>query len=165
MQVIDYKVGRIVPIDSSGQYKVGQVLLQPQSKINPNYSPRKLMIETLFEKIRVTDYHNLPSRQTSLFVFPIDDEIFREEWLNILYPHQNVEYVLLTLSLTGELLWFDSDFYNDCLLFELDPSKLEEQARLYWEPKDDYSNLPQIEGLFVGTAIIENIEIKTRYRD
>lgn len=164
MKVKGYKVGRIVPIESLGQYKKGQLILQPQPNINPNYSSRKLMIESMFEKIRVTDYPNLPSRQNSLFVFPIDDVKFREEWLNILYPHQNVEYVLLTLSLTGELLWFDSDFYNDCLLFESDPSKFEEQARLYWEPKDDY-NLPQIEGLFVGTAIIENIEIKTRYRD
>lgn len=165
MQVKGYKVGRIVPIESLGQYKEGQVLLQPHPRINANYSPRKLMIENYFERIRVADYPNLPSRKSSLFVFPIDDMKFREEWLNILYPHQNVEYVLLTISLTGELFWFDSDFYNDCLLFELDPSKLEEQARLYWEPKDDYSNLPQIEGLFVGTAIIENIEIKTRYRD
>ena len=165
MQVKGYKVGRIVPIESLGQYKKGQLILQPQPNINPNYSSRKLMIESTFEKIRVTDYHNLPSRQNSLFVFPIDDVKFREEWLNILYPHQNVEYALLTLSLTGELLWFDSDFYNDCLLFESDPSKFEEQARLYWRPLEDYSDIPQVEGLFVGEAIIEKIGVKTRYQD
>lgn len=165
MQITDLKVGRIVPIEAKDQYQVGQVLFQPHPKINPDYSERKLTIETVFEDVRNTMFPHLPSRQSSLFVFPIDDVKYKEEWLNILYPHQNAEYVLLTLSLTGELLWFDSDFYNDCLLFDISPSKLEEQARLYWKPKEDYSNLPQIEGLFVGEATIEKIEIKTRYQD
>lgn len=165
MQVKGYKVGRIVPIESLGQYKKGQLILQPQPNINPNYSSRKLMIESTFEKIRVTDYPNLPPRQNSLFVFPIDDVKFREEWLNILYPHQNAEYVLLTLSLTGELLWFDSDFYNECQLYCNNIPKLQEQASQYWKPIEDYLGLPQIEGLFIGTAIVENIEVKTRYQD
>ena len=165
MQVIDYKVGRIVPIEMKEQYKVGQVLFLPQPKINPDYSERKLMIENIFEDGRKTVFPHLPSRQSSLFVFPIDDVKYEEEWLNILYPHQNAEYVLLTLSLTGELLWFDSDFYNECQLYSNNIPKLQEQASQYWKPIEDYLGLPQIEGLFIGTAIVENIEVKTRYQD
>ena len=165
MKVIDYKVGRIVPIEANGQYQVGQVLFQPQPKINPNYSPRKLMIENIFENVRNAKFPHLPSRKSSLFVFPMNEVKYEEEWLNILYPHRNAEYVLLTLSLTGELLWFDSDFYNECQLYSNNIPKLREQASQYWKPIEDYLDLPQIEGLFIGTAIVENIEVKTRYQD
>lgn len=160
MEVINYKVGRIVPLDSIGQYQIGHVLCQPQSKTNPDYSHRKIKIEEVFESIRANNYPYLPSRQSSLFVFPIDDKKFEEEWLKILYPHQTMQYILLTLSLTGDLTWYDSDYYNDCLLFD-DTDKMKEQAHKYWIPKEDYANIPQIEGLFVGEAIVERIDIKT----
>lgn len=160
MQVKGYKVGRIVPIESLGQYEVGQVLCQPQFRVNPDYSLRKISIEEIFENVRANNYPYLPSRQRSLFVFPIDDKKYEEEWLKTLYPHQTVQYILLTLSLNGELYWFDSDFFTDCLPLN-DADKINEQAHKYWRPKKDYANIPQIEGLFVGAACVEGMEIKT----
>lgn len=127
---------------------------------NPNYSSKKLHIEEIFEDIRITDYPDLPSRKNALFVFPLEKK-HEQEWLNIFYPKLNVEYILLTLVLDGDLYWFDADSYNGC--YYADENSIKHNALNYWRVIDDYSQLPLIEGLFIGDAIVENIEVKFYY--
>ena len=158
MKVIDYKVGRIVKIEYRHQYFEGQLISQPNKIKNPNYSHKKLQVEIAFEDVRKKTFPNMPSRMNSLFVFPLEER-YEQEWLNVLYPKLNVEYVLLTLILNGDLYWFDADCYNDCLFID-DLNLTRPNALKYWKTIDDYSDLPLVEGLFIGNAIVENIDVK-----
>lgn len=161
MKVIDYKVGRIVKIEYLHQYFEGQLISQPNKIINPDYSPNKVQVETVFEDVRKKTFPNMPSRMNSLFVFPLTER-YTQEWLNTMYPKLNVGYIFLTLILNGDLYWFDADYYNDSLFLD-DINDIKSYALNYWKSIDNYSDLPLIEGLFIGNAIVENIEVKYHY--
>lgn len=160
MTVSNYRVGRIVKYEDLQRYTIGQLLSRPQIITNPNYSPKKVQIETAFEDMRKKTFPNMPSRKNSLFVFPFEER-YEQEWLNTMYPKLNVDYVLLTLVLNGELYWFDADYYNDS--YYADENSIKRNALNYWRVVDDYSQLPLVEGLFIGNAIVENIEVKYYY--
>ena len=160
MEVSNYKIGRIVKIEDLQRYIVGQSLSQPQIIANPNFSPKKLQIEDIFEDVRMTNFPDLPSRLNSLFVFPLEER-HEQEWLSIMYPKLNVEYVLLTLVLNGNLYWFDANYYNDS--YYADENSIKRNALNYWQVINDYLQLPLVEGLFIGNAIVENIEVKYYY--
>lgn len=160
MIVSNYRVGRIVKIEYRHQYFEGQLISQPNKIKDPDYSPKKVQVETDFEDVRKKTFPNMPSRKNSLFVFPLEER-YEQEWLNVLYPKLNIEYVLLTLVLNGDLYWFDTDYYNDS--YYADKNSIKRNALNYWRVVDDYSQLPLVEGLFIGNAIVENIEVKYYY--
>ena len=153
MEVANYKAYRIVDIERGAKYKVNDVL--PIEHYNTDdYSSNKKAIEQILEEIRPDA---LPSRNKALFVFPESEHDYESVWTNFKYNHNEKEYLLLELELTGDLYWLDAGIYNEC--YALRKPLLDEQAKSYWieVQESDFTTNMDIEGLFTGTAIIKKI--------
>lgn len=153
MEVTNYKAYRIVDTDRGAKYKVDKELLIEHNNTD-DYSPKKKAIEQILENNRPKTF---PSRNEALFVFPKSKYDYESVWTNFKYNHNEKEYLLLELELTGNLYWLDAGIYNEC--YALRKPLLDEQAKNYWIEiqESDFTTNMDIEGLFTGTAIIKKI--------
>lgn len=97
-----------------------------------------------FEKIRKENYASLPSRiKNNIFVFANKD--YADKWIAQIYGKIS-DYLLLELSLDGEIKWFEAtDYYED-------------KPVEYWtSASDNPLDSQTTEGLFRGVAKIENV--------
>lgn len=140
MEVKNYIAYKVIPskyILDKKQYQKG--------KMFPNINRTLIHMEdqaNRFEQIRLESFPDLPSRD-NLFVF--NNKEFAPKWAAKL-SGSSMNYIIVELSLTGDLTWFD------CNYWDLD------QPYNYWksaspEPSED----PLCEGVFCGTAIIMNV--------
>lgn len=153
MEVVNYKAYRIVDTDRGAKYKINEEL-PIENYSTENYSPKKKTIEQILEDNRPTTF---VSRNEALFVFPESEYDYESVWTNFKYSHNEKEYLLLELKLTGKLYWLDAGIYNECYAFGKTLS--DEQVKGYWTEikESDFTNSMDIEGLFTGTAIIKKI--------
>lgn len=159
MIVENLLVYRIEPIDKNGDIHIGDSLPMPEENPEMKLPQRKKDAEDLFEEVRLSSFPDLLSRKRSLYVIPFEIE-FVERWADTKYLKSFAEYLLLTLRLNGELEWYDADFFNDTVS-PFPRYSNNELANHYWAGLgNDYSQTELVEGLFRGTAIIENIERK-----
>lgn len=156
MIVNDQIVYRIVPIrDGVEAPYVGQVIPSPDSRTFENYSEYKRHIEAIFETVRKSEFNKIQtSRLNSLFVCKsIDDAKYL--WAN---AYETDYFYILDLSVTGELNWFDAQFFNKC---KLNSTEKESQANAlnYWQSISNVADSfdiykSEVEGLLVGNATI-----------
>lgn len=159
MEVANYKAYRIIDTERGAKYKVNDVL--PIEHYNTvDYSLNKKIIEQVLEDNRPNTF---PTRNEALFVFPESEYDYESVWTNFKYSHNEKEYLLLELELTGKLYWLDAGIYNECYVFG--KTLLDEQAKGYWTEikESDFTNSMDIEGLFTGQAIIKKIVRKKHY--
>ena len=145
MEVVKYKAYRIVDTTRGEKYKVGDELPIEQYSFD-DYSANKKQIEQKLEENRPSDF---PQRNKALFVFPESEHDYETIWANAKYNHNEREYFLLELELTGSLYWLNAACY-------ICPFSNQSE---YWKEIDeaDFSHDMDIEGLFTGTAIIKKI--------
>lgn len=156
MEVANYKAYRIVDTEQGAKYKVNDVL--PIEHYNTDdYSSNKKAIEQILEEIRPDA---LPSRNKALFVFPESEHDYESVWTNFKYNHNEKEYLLFELELTGKLYWLNADTYNKGIALQnIFPEEAEKLIKAYWVEiqESDFTDNMDIEGLFTGTAIIKKI--------
>lgn len=153
------KVYRVVPANKVDDIHIGDVVPIPKEDENFVCAESKAKTEDVFESKRIVVRPDCPSRKACLFVFPFSEEII-ENWLSSAHAHDDFDYVLLTLDLTGTLVWCDMDKFT--LAGTPYGARLcETLARDYWESaSSDYSGFDLPEGLFLGHATITNMEQK-----
>lgn len=150
MKIENYTAYKIVIVKTIPQeerilYQVGKEC--PLRKWNINKLLDKQKEKALrFETVRQEIDSNLPSRiQDNIFVFSNKD--YEQRWCTILMGTLSEPYLLLTLSLTGEIKWFDAQFHQSN-----NPDK-------YWKSASDTPhNTPLNEGIFSGMAIIKKVK-------
>lgn len=157
MEAIDMLAYRVIPLYKADGILVGDVLQIPEERVNFDGSQTKNETEDLFEEIRKELFTVLPSRKSVLFVLPYDT-VFVERWVTQHNPHNDYDYALLTLRLTGTLFWCEENKFSDaCVL----PFVRKVYAQEYWEEASNEFNRFEIpEGLFRGVARVEAITIK-----
>ena len=104
MNVIDLLAYRVIPLDKSDGINVGSVLPIPEERAVFDGNQKKNETEDFFEEIRKELFPHLPSRKSVLFVLPYD-KVIADGWVALHNPHNDYDYVLLTLRLTGTLIW------------------------------------------------------------
>lgn len=153
------RVYRVVPGNKTVDIHIGDVIPIPREDKNFICADSKAETENIFECERVVARPDSPSRKACLFVFPLNDEII-ERWLSSAHAHDDFDYVLLTLELEGTLIWCDMDKFT-LAGTPLGSRVRDSLARNYWESAGtDYSGFDLPEGLFIGRAIITNMEHK-----
>ena len=154
MNVIDLLAYRVIPLDKSDGINVGSVLPIPEERAVFDGNQTKNETEDFFEEIRKELFTHLPSRKSVLFVLPYD-KVIADGWVALHNPHNDYDYVLLTLRLTGTLIWCEENKFSDaCVL----PFFREACAREYWEgASDEFNQFETPEGLFRGMARVEAI--------
>ena len=156
MEVANYKAYRIVDIERGAKYKVNDVL--PIEHYNTvDYSSNKKVIEQVLDDNRPNTF---PARSEALFVFPESECDYESVWTNFKYSHNEKEYLLLELELTGKLYWLDADTYNKGIALQnIFPEEAKKAIKAYWTEiqESDFTNNMDIEGLFTGSAIIKKI--------
>lgn len=160
MKVSNILVYRIEPFEKIGIFQEGDILSYPIDKNDTSMTLRKKELEDSFEKVRLSLFGDRPSRKSAMFVIPCDmNYVLR--WADTKYGKAYANYLLLSLRLEGELFWHDADLFNDALL-PLNLIPIDNLAQQYWGGLDEaYENVELVEGLFIGTATVEKIEIKT----
>lgn len=142
MKVENYIAYRII---GDLDFEVGKYLYS-----KPEY---KIQMEDELERVRQERCPHLPSRRLAMYVIPSEE--FEQDWAVRLFQPVT-GYYWLKLSLTGDLFWFNSDL--------LTLSMTEEKAVEYWgsELTDPYMKKDFVvpEGLFIGTAVIEEVTYK-----
>lgn len=157
MKVINQKVYKIVSANMACQYTTGAPISTPINRPD-SHSKDKRAIEDLFECIRSAQYKDYPSRKTALFVLPFD-KAFVSKWLTLDHPHDNYNYALLTLELTGDLIWCDEDLFTKAGIPCIRQVDRQKYANDYWcQASDFYTSFEMPEGLFSGTAKVCKIE-------
>ena len=154
MNVIDLLAYRVIPLDKSDGINVGSVLPIPEERAVFDGNQTKNETEDFFEEIRKELFPHLPSRKSVLFVLPYD-KVIADGWVALQTPHNDYDSVLLTLRLTGTLIWCEENKFSDaCVL----PFFREACAREYWEgASDEFNQFDTPEGLFRGMARVEAI--------
>ena len=119
---------------------------------------RKKKIEECLEANRPKSY---PKRDKCLYVCFSKENAY--EWARIKYCKRDTPYRLLTLELTGELYWFMFDYCN-FLGDKFTQEQLDKACMGYWnsmtENRNDLILDKGFEGLFVGDAVVKDIENK-----
>lgn len=133
---------------------VYRLVREPEFKIGDHICSRneaKAEMEDILEVVRRRAFGHMPSRRLAMFVMPSAD--LAEEWASRLFFNRPTEYLLLKLSVTGDLVWLDSD--------RLTTMMTEEAAAEYWGSEfseEDWASTDIVpEGLFVGCAKIEDV--------
>lgn len=150
MKIENYTAYKIVIVKTISQeerilYQVGKEC--PLRKWDINKLPDKQKEKALrFETVRQEINPNLPSRiQDNIFVFSNKD--YNQRWCTILVGTLSEPYLLLTLSLTGDIKWFDAQYHQD------------NKPEKYWKSASDTPHTtPLNEGIFSGIAIIKNVK-------
>ena len=154
MNVIDLLAYRVIPLDESDGINVGSVLPIPEERAVFDGNQTKNETEDFFEEIRKELFTHLPSRKSVLFVLPYD-KVIVDEWVALHNPHNDYDYVLLTLRLTGTLIWCEENKFSDAGVL---PFIREVYAHEYWEgASDGFNRFETPEGLFRGMARVEAI--------
>ena len=109
--------------------------------INRTYSKckkEKQKIESNFEKYRLQNHPNLPSRKNCFYVC-LEKDV--ERWLKELIRHHRYDYQIFKLSCSGFIFWADSYLFSD---------KDIRNTQKYWDgcSPSDYNCF--VEGLFIG---------------
>lgn len=157
MKVENELVYKVISIDKAKELKEGDVIPIPTERDNYGLQ-MKIDAEELLENIRKKSYENLPSRKSVLFVFP--SEVVANDWMDLMYPRDDYDYVLCTLRITGDIFWCDQDNYTNAGQF-VNPLEKQNYAIKYWDTAGDtYDTFEIPEGLFRGKAVIERIEEK-----
>ena len=151
------RVYRVIPIDKAANLHLGDIVPIPKEDKNFICAESKAKVEDVFETKRINIVPDYPSRKACLFVFPFDKDII-ENFLCLAHSHNSFDYALLSLDLTGTLIWCDMDKFTVAGT-PLGTKIRDSLAREYWESAGaDYSDFGLPEGLFVGQATIVNIE-------
>ena len=159
MIVKEHIAHRIVSLEKAANLKIGDVIPTPRERDDFECAESKRISEQVFEEMRKAKFSSLPSRESCLFVLPNDKEKVNL-WIKSHNPHNNLDYALLTLQLSGELIWCDEDTFTKAGI-PFFASKRESLAQDYWgSAKEYYSGFSMPEGLFVGIATIVDIEHK-----
>ena len=154
------KMFHVVSYDNFCKYFKNKSIIDTNTIQREFNNEKKRAFETVMERIRSLKYPELPSRISSLFVFPDKNkDEAEEEWARVF---SNGQYILLTLEMIdGSIKWFDYSIYT---LQEIN----NDIAEQYWSscsdsPKNIVSN--SIEGQFQGTAKIVEIDSKMYSRE
>ncbi len=154
MDVINKNVYRVVSIDKAGDISIGDILPIPEERANFDGSHNKKETEDYFEESRKDSFAHLPSRKSVLFVLPYDRTIVND-WVASHNPHNDYDYILCTLQVTGNLIWCDEDIFTKAGIF---PTFREQLAIDYWRSaSDEYDQFDMSEGLFRGIAYVEAV--------
>jgi len=180
MDVEKYIAYRIVR-ETEGQrpdYKRGQVI-DIHQYMDHSFNEIKKEVEDAFEVFRLSYANSFPSRKKALYVFPYDPEplsrFYEDYWLEQKFHHDSQGYIRLTLSLTGRLFWFDAyhfEKYAETVIPELimvnrwsqdDIATIQNSClKSYWRHirESEFTEDMLIEGLFVGDAVVVDVENK-----
>lgn len=135
--------------------------IRKRNVVNFN-SPQKRNIESVFEYVRMHKFPQLISRLDALFVFPEGKE-YEDYWCNAKFRNnlgQEINYVLYKLDLEGDIVWLDSEYFDECLYSS--QRNMEDSAKCYWKSNDDRTMKKySVEGFFKGTAIVSKVQIKS----
>lgn len=157
MDVENELVYRIIPKSKSDDFGINGTIPIPMERDDFPCSPRKKETEDCFEELRATSFTNLPSRKSSLFVLPYDQTIVNK-WLSDHYPHDDYDYTLCKLRISGTLIWCDEDKFSSACL---EPDTRGTDAMSYWNSAGDtYDSFELPEGLFRGEATLVTKENK-----
>ena len=151
-------VYRIEKEEVGRYYNIGDRVHIPKLRNTTQYKESKNNIEELFETVRQKSFPYLPSRMAARFVLPYNLKTV-SKWVDEHYIKRRENVFLLTMQLTGKIVWCDESIYNEAIL-PLKTSEREHLAFKYWETagalNEDFK-LP--EGLFFeGSAIIKDIQ-------
>ena len=153
------QVYRVIPEDNAANIHAGDIVAIPQEDKTFSCSEAKTLTEKVFEETRIAINSEYPSRKSCLFVLPYDKTIV-EQWVRAHHPHDDWDYALLTLELSGNLLWCDEDKFTSAGI-PFYAQVRESLAQEYWKSaKNDFCGFEMPEGLFVGEAIIVDVEHK-----
>lgn len=157
MDVNGVMVYRVVALEKASGIEIGDTLPIPHERLDYDGNKDKIDTEDLFEELRKEHYPHLPSRKSVLYVLPYD-LVKVEDWLSLHNPHNDYDYALLTLCLSGSLLWCDEDKFTTAgARIHLRISC----ANDYWRSaSDSYDSFETAEGLFRGIAKVMDIEIR-----
>ncbi len=151
-------VYRIEKKEVGEKYKVGDRVSIPELRNTTNYTGSKNNLEELFEAVRQKDFSYLPSRLAARFVLPYNLNIV-SKWVNEHFSHRKELVCLLSLRLTGKIVWCDENNFNAAIL-QPKISNKEQLALKYWNTAGAINGgfiLP--EGLFFeGEAVITDIK-------
>lgn len=113
------------------------------------FSHRKLLLETIFETVRLKSYAELPSRQKCIWVC---DEADLPTWSTLF---QESKLLLYRVSLTGKMHRGDGSFISaDLFKFE----QFEELAVKYWNGEQNENPMERMpEYLFEGTITVLDV--------
>lgn len=157
MDVNNELVYRVISVDKAEAMEIGDIVPIPIERDNSDGNQRKIETENVFEDIRKDFFPHLLSRQSVLFVLPFDQTLVRR-WVELHNPHNNYDYVLCTLEVTGSLFWCDEDKFTQAGYF---PAFRQQLAIDYWRSANrPYELMETAEGLFTGTAIIRCLEVQ-----
>ena len=180
MDVENYIAYRIVreTEEQRVEYKRGQVI-DIQQYLDQSFNKIKIEVEDSFEVFRFSHANSLPSRKKALYVYPSDPEplsrFYEDYWLEQKFHHDTQCYIRLTLSLTGCLFWFDAHYfekYAETLVPGLimvnrwnkgDITTIQNSClNSYWRhiQESEFTEDMLIEGLFVGDAIVVDMDYK-----
>lgn len=150
MNVENELVYRIIPRSKSDDFDINNSIPIPRERNDFSCSSSKKATEDCFEELRATSFTNLPSRKSSLFGLPYDQTIVYK-WLSDHHPHDDYDYTLCTLCITGTLIWCDESKFSEGVI----PILRETNANDYWGSADEsYASFDLPEGLFRGKAIL-----------
>lgn len=156
MTVKDYIVHRVVSLEKAANLKIGDIIPIPREQDDFDCAESKRIVEHVFEEIRKASFSSLPSRKSCLFVLPKDKEIVRL-WIESHNPHDDLDYALLTLQLSGDLIWCDEDKFTAGGIMCRNSADL---AQEYWRSASEkYDSFDLPEGLFIGRAEVIRIEL------
>lgn len=154
MNVINKLAYRVISLNKVEKIAVGDILPIPAERTNCAGTQMKNETENLFEEVRKESFPLLPSRKSVLFVLPYN-KAFVDGWVSLHNPHNDYDYALLTLRLTGSIIWCEENKFSDAGIL---PSCRKVYAKKYWEGAcDDFNKFEIPEGLFRGTAQVEVI--------
>ena len=140
-------------------YKVGDVILPKVYDIS-TFSEKKQEIESCLEDVRKNQFPSYPSRLNCLYVCnTLEDVRF---WAHMKYYHKESDFLLLTLALENDPIWFSAKPYHD-YYFKI-CHDLELCSNLYWQSRGNPKDLVDCEGLYFGSAVIKRIS-RMRYLD
>lgn len=151
MYVKDKLVYRIIPQSKPDNFEINDTIPIPMERDDFPCSPRKKETEDCFEELRASSFPNFPSRKSSLFVLPYDLTIV-DKWLRDHYPHDDYDYTLCKLRISGTLIWCDEDRFTSACI---EPNTRDTDAMSYWNSAGDtYDSFELPEGLFRGEATL-----------
>lgn len=156
-----YRIDRLIIDDNC--LNISDTFPFRERKLIDFESQKKRNIESVFENVRNDEFSEMPSRLNTLFVFPEGKE-YENYWCNAKFRNhsgQKIKYVLYKLNLDGDIVWLDSEYFDECSY--PGTRNIEDSARCYWKSKDDDGIIKKdsVEGLFKGKAIVSGIQIKT----
>lgn len=134
-------VERIEPISNQ---KIGDIIYPRSLEMNG----RKRHVEQIFEEIRKEMFPHLPSRLSSVYVYPKSEHDYKSLWLYYKYSHNIANYNLIEAE-AEYVYWFDASYYNQILPTTPD-ALIHEYAVKYWSShmkEEKFTYNMDIEGL------------------